>query len=60
MSKIIKYDKNLLIDNLSSLPSGTGAKYLECITSPDESRLIAKQWRKVKPKYFSVLIDFTK
>ena len=35
-----------LIVNLDAMPKGTGARYLEVITSHISGVLIAKQWRK--------------
>jgi hypothetical protein len=46
MSKIIPYNKDLKITNTEQLPHGTGAKYLEVITSHIPDTYIAKQWRK--------------
>lgn len=48
-----------IIRNIDALPRGTGARYLECITSRD-GILIAKAWRVTVPPDCDVLIDMTR
>jgi hypothetical protein len=45
-AKVIKFDKSLDIRNLAQLPHGTGAKYLEVMTSHEPDVYIAVQWRR--------------
>lgn len=48
------------IDNKDSLPRGMGCRYLLCIRSHVEGRLIAKGWKRKAPKYLledEVIID---
>ena len=45
------------IANLDQLARGTGARYLECIHAHIPGVLIAKQWRRVLPEKYDILID---
>lgn len=56
--KTYSYRPDLVIQNLDQLPSGTGAKFLECTFSPDGTVLVAKQWRKGRPYAYDALILF--
>ena len=57
---MIQNRAGLNVRNLESLPRGTGARYLECITTHhDDSILIAKQWRRKPPASFEVLVCFS-
>lgn len=53
----IKNSKDLKIANVSSLPFGTGAKFLECIKS-HEGTLIAKAWHRKLPVNYEVVVIF--
>lgn len=48
---VIPYNPGMQIANISHLPKGTGAKYLE-VMEPHAAGLplIAVQWRRVKPR----------
>jgi len=48
-AKIVKYSPKLDIQNISSLPKGTGAKYLEVIEG-EGGAYVAKAWRRSLPK----------
>lgn len=54
--EVIKYNNKLLITNLSQLPHGVGAKYLEVLRDDSHGVLIAKQWRRVAPNYSCTLV----
>ena len=61
-NRIIKYDKSLDIRNISSLPVGTGAKYLLVIRGQG-NEYVAKAWHRKKPKKLGLgemLIKFGK
>jgi hypothetical protein len=59
MNTILKIADAPKITNIDSLPRGTGAKYLECMTAHrPELPLIALRWRRSVPKKFDVLIQF--
>jgi hypothetical protein len=49
MLEIIRYEPSLVIKNLASLPRGTGARYLEVITSHIQGEYIAKKWHRRAP-----------
>lgn len=55
---LIQYNRDLKIANLEHIAHGTGAKYLECISSPDGSVLIAKRWCRRVPETFVILVKF--
>ena len=46
LTNILKFDKTLDIRNLDCLPHGTGAKYLEVMTSHEQGVYIAVQWHR--------------
>lgn len=61
--RVLKYNKELKIENLMSLRPGLGAKYLECCTHASETgeTIIAMTWRRKLPKgipAWHVLIEF--
>jgi hypothetical protein len=53
----IIYQPEIKVQNLASLSVCKGAKYLECIRA-HTGELVAKQWRRVKPDSYDVLIEF--
>ena len=54
-SKVIPYSKDLKINNIDTLPKGTGVRYLEVIKG-ENGTYIAKQWRRTPVD--AILIDF--
>lgn len=47
--RLIEYSPALDIRNLDALPRGTGAGYLEVLTSHEPGVLIAVRWRRKAP-----------
>lgn len=56
--EIINYTPQLIIRNTESLPHGTGAKFLACISSHIPGELIAKAWSRSMPKNAEVVVKF--
>lgn len=58
---ILPYDRSLVIRNTDSLPRGTGARFLECLTTHRTGELVAAAWRRKAPATLAVgrvLVDF--
>lgn len=55
--EIIPYTPSVKVLNAEALSKCKGAKFLECIRA-HTGELIAKQWRRVQPVKFDVLIKF--
>lgn len=51
-------DKRLT--NLAAVRRGTGCTVLECVVAHDDHTLIAKQWRRRKPRKFDAVVIFPK